>query len=72
MSDPVFDESKIFLQHAGPLGVSVYDHLSNLVAEIIKQKPEDPVAIIEQFSKELKLSSFVQKPSEETMLDEKV
>lgn len=72
MEDISFNESKLFLQQAGPNGVSLFDHLASLVEQIQSVPEEQQFALIEEISKELKLSHYTQKPSEETALDEKV
>ncbi|KAH7825260.1 putative radial spoke head protein 6 [Monocercomonoides exilis] len=70
MSELAFDESKCYLQQSGPDGVSLYDHLSELVLQLVEQRPDDALEKIEEFSRELKKSAFIQKPIQEAALDE--
>ena len=72
MENTAAPELKLFLEQPGPNGVSLYDHLASLIEHLETVPPEDRASLIEEISKELKFSNFVQKPSEETALDERV
>lgn len=72
MDQSTFEEVKLYLQQTGAGGQSLFDHLSELIEKLETVAPEERNALFEEISKEIKLSSFVQTPSRETELDEKV
>lgn len=49
-----FEAAKSFLQKASPTGVSVYDHLSDLILKILREAPPDAVADLETLSARVK------------------
>ncbi|KAK9398760.1 radial spoke head protein 6A-like [Crotalus adamanteus] len=42
-------------------GVSLYDHLSDMLAKILEERPENPADIIENISKDIKCARFQKK-----------
>ena len=39
-----FEKSKAFLKQSGPNGQSLYDHLTDTILHIVKEKPADSLA----------------------------
>jgi len=54
-----FDAAKAYLMQAqGAAGVSVYDHLSDVLSKLLSEKPENAVELLENISYELKADRF--------------
>jgi hypothetical protein len=43
-----FEKSKAFLKQAGPNGLSLYDHLTDTLLHIVKEKPADTLGSVRQ------------------------
>lgn len=54
-----FEKSKAFLKQAGPNGQSLYDHLTDTILHIVKEKPQDALAAFEKLSVQVKASKLV-------------
>ncbi|CDI76428.1 radial spokehead-L protein, putative [Eimeria acervulina] len=52
---PTVEQIQCLLQRCGSSGYSVYDHLTDLVAALIAEQPEDPYAAFESISQSLKV-----------------
>lgn len=51
--------AKLFLQQSsGASGDSLFDHLSNVIAKVIDERPKNVVDYFEQFSERVRLESF--------------
>ena len=72
MDTDAFEDLKLFFQQSGKDGISLYDHLASLIQCLQDVPASDRTAMLEDISRELKLSTFVQSQSKETELDEKV
>ncbi len=54
-----FEKSKAFLKQAGPNGQSLYDHLTDTILHIVKEKPADSLNSFEQLSVHVKANKLV-------------
>lgn len=50
--------SLLFLQQSGASGDSLFDHLSNVIAKVIDERPKNVVDYFEQFSERVRLENF--------------
>jgi hypothetical protein len=49
-----FEKGKAFLKKAGSDGKTLYDHLTTVLLEVVKEKPENPLAAFESISIKVK------------------
>lgn len=49
-----FETSKAFLRKADPNGRTLYDHLTSVILEVVKQKPDNPLEAFEAISVRVK------------------
>lgn len=59
--------AKLFLQQSGAKGDSLFDHLSNVIAKVIDERPKNVVDYFEQFSERVRSEKF--QMSEQTLED---
>lgn len=53
-----FEAAKTFLKKATPSGTTLYDHLTNVLLQIVKEKPSDAVQSFESISVKVKNSAL--------------
>lgn len=53
-----YEGSRDFLMQAGPDGVSLYEHLSEVLLKVISERPGDALAMFEHMSATVKRSTF--------------
>lgn len=53
------EAAKAYLMKANSEGLSLYDHLSEVVSKLLTEKPEDALAQLEAISAEVKATKFV-------------
>lgn len=49
-----FESAKAFLQKVDPSGRTLYDHLTSVILDVVKEKPENPLAAFESISVRVK------------------
>lgn len=51
--------AKLFLQQSGASGISLFDHLSNVISRVIDERPKNVVDYFEEFSESVRSDVFV-------------
>ncbi|KAJ4455065.1 putative radial spoke head protein 4 A [Paratrimastix pyriformis] len=65
-----FEESKAFLQSSDGNGVSLYDHLTEVLLRVLEEKPEHPLEAFEDIAREVKLAQKTDQT--QSIIDQKV
>jgi len=51
-------QAKAFLLQAGPSGLNLYDHLSDLIAKVLDERPQNAAETLEDISRKVKANRF--------------
>ncbi|KAK2952797.1 putative Flagellar radial spoke protein 4 [Blattamonas nauphoetae] len=70
MTNAALEDALSFLQSSCGEEQSLFDHIASVIQKIMEDKPEDPLSLFEEISKEIKENKFLRKPSTVTALDE--
>ncbi len=57
MADDVL-QAKAFLLQAGPSGLNLYDHLSDIIARVLEERPGNAAETVEEISRQIKAAQF--------------